>query len=215
MITGVDESNFSPSLAGDCIVCAFARTGRQVEGVDDSKKLTPKRRLELFPELQKESLYYVVPATPNSISRINIYLARNIAVFSAIKGLSALLSFSGVERPEKCIIDGYWSQSWLRVLSQELGLPVEGLINGDESVYEISAASIIAKCYCDALFAGWERMYPNWAINCHHGALTKEDKTVLRARGPSPLHRVGKYGTTWWKNILEGGQRGEVKEEAD
>ena len=72
MLAGVDESNYSPSLAGDCVVCALVRTGRIVEGATDSKKLSQKRRLELFAELQKESLYYVVPATPNSINVVNI-----------------------------------------------------------------------------------------------------------------------------------------------
>jgi len=178
------------------------RTGREVEGVTDSKKLSQKKRLELFAELQRESLYYVVPATPNSISEVNIYIARNIAVYCAVRGLLSLLSFRVGERVEKVLLDGKWSKSWLSALGEKLDIPFEGVVNGDDTVYEMSAASVVAKCYCDALFAGWEQLYPDWAVNCHHGALTRGDKEVLRTRGPSPLHRVGVYGRGWWRAIF-------------
>lgn len=216
MIVGVDESNFSPSLAGDCVVCALTRTGEEVEGVASSKALSPKKRLELFAKLQKHSLYYVVPATPNSISDINIYLARNAAVMSAVAGLLTVLTLRGTwEKPEKVLIDGYWSEKWREVFSELFEVPVEGIVRGDETVYEISAASIIAKCYCDALFAGWERLYPNWGIGCDHGSLSDKHLAEIRARGPSPLHRVGKYAPDWWNRIFTRSLKRDAEENAN
>ena len=205
MICGIDEVNFSPSLAGDCVVCAFARTGKLIEGVADSKTLSQKRRLELFAELQGESLYYVVPATPNAISRVNIYLARNIAAITAIEGLNMLLISAGYPVPEKYLLDGYWSKLWLRTFSARAHTLVEGIVGGDAVIYEISAASIVAKCYVDALFAGWERLYPLWGLGRDHGSLSDKHLAEIRAKGPSPLHRVGRYAPNWWKKIREGG----------
>ena len=209
MDIGVDESNFSPSLAGDCVVCALIRTGEEVRGVTDSKQLSAKKRLELFTELQKSSLYYVVPATPNSISKVNIYLARNIAIATAITGLLSVISvddtFDDKQFPQKVLIDGYWSKRWLQVFSEATLLEVEGVVRGDETVYEISAASIVAKVYCDALFAGWEKLYPEWGIGCDHGSLSDKHLAEIRAKGPSPLHRVGAYGRNWWEKIFNYG----------
>ena len=205
MIVGIDESNFSPSLSGDCVVCAFARTGKSVVGIDDSKKLSPSKRLELFGALQGESLYYVVPATPNSISKINVYKSRNIAIASAVRGLCYLLKASGYT-PSKVIIYGYWSTEWKKAFSKDcFDMRVEGAIRGDESIYEVSAASIVAKVYCDCLLAGWDLLYPKRGIGCDHGSLTEEHKIQLRERGPSPVHRTGVYAQDWWDRILNGG----------
>lgn len=213
MIIGLDESNFSPSLAGDCVVVAFANIGRGVEGVGDSKKLSPKKRLELFSELQSESLYFVVPATSNSISKVNVYLARNIAAASAVRGLCFILTIAGYGHPTEVLLDGYWSDEWLRALKGEcFGIPFRGIIGGDSSVYEISAASIIAKVYCDCLFAGWESLFPNWGIGCDHGALSDKHLRELREKGPSPVHRTGVYGQDWWGKIFNYGLKRDKRE---
>ena len=201
-LVGVDEVNYSPSLAGDCVVCSYYRTGKKIKGVGDSKKLTHKKRVELFDGLTKEGLYYVVPATPNIINHINVYYSRNSAIVSSLVGLGMVIRQMELDLPDKVEIDGKWSQKWLSIFSETLGIPVEGIIRGDETVYEISAASIIARIYCDALFEGWESFFPGWGIGYDHGSVSEKHKQELWERGPSPVHRIGVYGNDWWRRLL-------------
>ncbi|MFH1547599.1 MAG: hypothetical protein ABIC57_03875 [bacterium] len=198
----MDESNYSPSLCGDCIVCALATIGERIEGIKDCKVLTPKRRAILFQEIQKNCLYYAIPVTPVQIGKIGVYIARNMGIATAINGLIGTMLQMRVERPEKIILDGYWSKEWIEFFSINIAIPIEGIIGADKKIYEVSAASIVAKMYCDSLLAGWDKLYPKWGIGCDHGAITKDHLEELKARGPSPVHRVGMYAKDWWKRIL-------------
>lgn len=203
MIIGVDECNFSPSLAGDCIVCSlFAR--ERVEGVGDSKKIPKKRQLELFAELQSKSIYSVVPATVNAINIEGVYVARNRAIASSVGMLLMELKDQGIEC-EDIIIDGYWSQKWLQRLSLGWGHNyfAKGLIRGDSKVYEISAASIVARVYADALFEGWNAFYPDYRLNRNHGSPDQVMYAKIRESGPCPIHRTN-YGKKWWNLIMRG-----------
>lgn len=200
-IIAVDEANFSPSLAGDCVVCALLSL-RKVEGVKDSKKLAHKRRLELFKKLQKSSLYSIVPATVNEINSTGIYMARNMAILSAVRKLL----FSQNYGIKNVLIDGYFSKKWLKFFSVDLRVPVECMVNGDDLVYECSAASIMARVYADALFQGFGEFYPGYNLEKCHGSPDKRMYEALRKKGPSPYHRTG-YGKGWWEKIMKGEQR--------
>ena len=101
---GVDEVNFSPSIVGDCVVCALFPF-EKVDGVKDSKMLSQKKRLELFGAIQETSLYVILPATVNQIINLNITQPRNEAIIWATKMLLELLKSRRIS-PEKVIIDG-------------------------------------------------------------------------------------------------------------
>jgi len=202
MILGVDEANYSPSLAGDCVVCSLAAL-EKVEGVKDSKQLSKKSQLELFSELQKKSVYSIVPATVNSINTEGIYKARNRAVIASLGLLIMELKDRGIGYGEiEVIIDGYWSQRWKRIISLNIReVPVKGLIHGDSLIYEISAASIVARVYADALFGGFGLFYPGYRLERSHGSPDPIMYEKLYECGPTPMHRTS-YGFKWWKLIL-------------
>lgn len=215
MIIGVDEVNFSPSLAGDCVVCALVRCPRtrKVPGVKDSKQLIREQKIKLFNQLQKRSLYSVVPATVNDINSMGIYLARNYAIQSAVNHLLIKLEQEEIYQIEKIIIDGYFSKDWLSHYFFEfignLSIPkggVECLVNGDQKVYEISAASIVARVYADALFSGFGEFYPGYNLEKCHGSPDKTMYAKLRESGPTPYHRTN-YGLGWWEKIIKGKRR--------
>lgn len=213
MIIGIDEVNFSPSLVGDCIICAYARKPgiRKVRGVKDSKQLTAKKRLGLFERLHKIGTYSIVLATVNDINELGIYKARNIAIEFAILKLIRKIKANNIYYQRiinKIIIDGYFKKQWLNDLSIVLKIryfgnyiPVECLINGDQRIYEISAASIVAKVYMDALFQGFGSFYPGYRMEKNHGSPDKVMYEKLRKDGPTPYHRTN-YGLKWWKKIM-------------
>lgn len=202
-IIGCDECNLSPSLAGECAVCAlyyFAR--EQVPGVKDSKLLTRKKMQELLPLITKNSVHIVDFATIADIGENGIYLARNSAILRAVKNL---LVIGGVrESISEVVIDGYWSTKWLDLFEGEFGLPVRGVIDADKDIYEVSCASIVAKVAIDAKFDEWHEKYPQYGLNSNHGSLSAEHREALRKYGPCPAHRIKNYGRNWWRNIFKG-----------
>jgi len=130
-LIGIDECNYSPSLAGDCIVVAYYAK-RIIKGVTDSKKLTHEKRLELFSKLQRWGHYQVQIASVNEINDIGIYLARNRAIIQAIRGLMSRLQPT---QKVRVIIDGKFSKAWLARMGSP-GIEVECMIKGDEKIYE-------------------------------------------------------------------------------
>jgi ribonuclease HII len=208
MIIGVDEVNFSPSLAGDCVVCAYFKKPDldEVPGVTDSKKLTHKQRLDLFGRLQKEGWYQIQLASVNEIEHLGIYLARNRAIAQAVRGLLSKIQPMFWGDRFKVIIDGKFSEAWLSMIVRDEDVDVESMIGGDEKIYEISAASIIGRIYIDALFEGFGVFYPGYDLENCHGSPSKIMYSKLRASGPTPYHRQGTYGRAWWHKIMRGGQ---------
>jgi len=212
IVVGCDEVNYSPSLAGDCVICALVNVGKKVEGVKDSKLLTLKKRLNLFPLIAENSIFSISIATFKDVEILGIYEARNYAALSALEQVFRLLVkekvFQNSYRTIKVLIDGHWSREkkeWFKsslVAATGVSSSVEGVVDGDATVYEISAASIIARVYCDALFEGWNTFFPGYELNTNHGSVTEKHKTTLREKGPSPVHRVKNYGKSWWKSIL-------------
>lgn len=204
MIIGIDEVNYSPSLAGDCVVCALA-ADRQVPHVTDSKQLSHDAQLRLFKALQKTSHYAVVPATVNDIDSLGIYKARNLAMVQAGGLLLRKLHQLGIrDQVAKIVLDGYFSKKWLSMFSAEwLGYEVEAVIDGDAKIYELGAASIVARVYADALFAGFGQFYPGYDLEKCHGSPSKKMYDKLREAGPTPYHRTN-YAKDWWDKIMKG-----------
>lgn len=173
---GVDEVNYSPSIAGDCLVAACCLLKKPPEGlVRDSKQTTEKQRLRAFKWLQYNSLYIVELAAVNHLEKLGIYKARNQAMWRAIAGLIDIMGDI-----DTVVIDGLesWRPSFFmhQPLSIRYGLlpyrfKLEFVKDGDETIPSISAASIIAKIYCDALFYGWAKYYPEFSMmKSDHGA---------------------------------------------
>jgi len=202
-IIGVDEANYSPSLAGDCIVVAYLKTLKRIRGVKDSKQLAHKKRLELLPKLQAHGLYSIALASINDIEHLGIYKARNLAIIEALKTIKTKLFWLGFSNEDKVeiIIDGCFSNFWIDTFYSACDLPVSCLIKGDEKVYEISAASIIARTYADCLFEGFGKFYPGYDLENCHGSPSKKMYEKIRAQGPSPYHRIGSYAPGWWEKI--------------
>ena len=201
MIIGIDECNYSPSLSGDCVVCALYPL-KKVRGVKDSKLLTHKQRLKLFEKLQYNSIYTIAPATVNSINSIGIYKARNYAIASALESLYLQLLGMNI-KPEKAIIDGPFSKEWMNYFRSKVSVPVECMIDADEIVYQVSAASIVARIYADALFIGFGSFYPGYNLEKSHGSPDKVMYEKIRKDGACPYMRVN-YGKSWWEKIRNG-----------
>ena len=162
-------------LAG---MCAYERpfwdAGRLVAGVDDSKKLTEKKREELYGKIVKTALSYAVCIVDSRlIDEINILNAAKRAFASALGQLSV--------RPDYVFCD--------RIGGIDVPYPYEELVDGDAKVYSIAAASIIAKVTRDRLMKSYECVYPGYGFAQHKGYATRAHAECIRAYGPCAIHR--------------------------
>ena len=189
--------DFSPSLAGDCVVCAlwYPPDKPRVEGVKDSKQLTHKKRVKLFEEIQQRgALYAIVPATVRSINELGIYAARDLAAQTAVFELDRILERELGHKADRILVDGKY-----KMITDPRA---EFIVRGDETEYIISCASIMAKVYFDALMEGYESFWPGYGMNKDHGSLSKKHKAALKTQGPSPVHRIGgAYAKQWAERL--------------
>jgi len=196
---GVDEVNYCTSLAGDCVVAAVwlpLDKENRIRGINDSKKLIPEKRKQLFARILKKGLVVVVPANVNLINNMGLYSSRIWTTAMAMEMLYKI-AISKKMIIEKFLIDGKKFANHTNIPDSKLMF----IVNGDEQSYLIGAASIVAKVYVDALFEGWNKNWPGYGLNHNHGSLSVEHKLALRARGLSPVHRSG-YAKDWWQRIL-------------
>lgn len=174
LVCGVDEAGRGP-LAGPVYAAAvLLRPGQRFDGLDDSKKLTEKKRESLYVHVTAEALgWSVAYATAEEIDELNILNATYLAMNRAIEGLSPAPSFA--------LIDGNRSEGIL--------LPNRTVVGGD-GVYEaIAAASVLAKVTRDRFMLEMAEKYPEYAFEKHKGYGTKLHYERLREYGPSPIHR--------------------------
>ena len=200
-VIGVDEANYSPSLAGSCQVTALYPINF-VEGVDDSKKLARHYLYELYGELRKpeNSIYFTVAADPHIIDIAGIYEARSIAIITSLIGLRLLLS-KKVEGHTPVLLDGFWSATLIARFQKMTGfLCYPG---SDKSDYAVAAASIVSRTMADMSFTGAEKIWGPYGMDSDHGSLSARHREELRRRGPCPWHRIN-YAKGWWKRIMEG-----------
>lgn len=171
---GVDEAGAGP-LCGDVLAAAVILDPlRPIDGLDDSKKLTAKRRERLFDLIMDQALAVsVARATVEEIDRINILKARMLAMSRAVTGLA--LSIDHV------LVDGN--------RLPELHTPATAIVKGDSLVKSIAAASIVAKVTRDREMLVMDQLYPGYGFAVHKGYGTKAHMDALQRLGPAPIHR--------------------------
>ena len=173
-ICGVDEAGRGP-LSGPVVAAAcILPAGCVIEGLNDSKKLTPKQRDRLFDTVREVAVAYSVgQASPEEIDELNILNATMLAMRRAIEGLPVKADFA--------LIDGNCARG--------IDLPHKTVISGDALSVSISAASILAKVTRDRICLDNDRDYPEYGFAKHKGYGTKDHMDALRRLGPCPLHR--------------------------
>ena len=173
-VCGVDEAGRGP-LCGPVVAAAcILPAGLYLEGLNDSKKLSAKKRELLFDEICKNAISYsIAEATVEEIDSLNILEASLLAMRRAIDGLEPKADFA--------LIDGN--------VSRDFQLPAQAVIGGDAKSPSIAAASILAKVTRDRLCLDLDRAYPQYGIAKHKGYGTKDHMNALREFGPSPIHR--------------------------
>lgn len=175
LICGVDEAGRGPLAGPVCAAAVILPANLEIPGLNDSKKLSDKRRRELFPVICREAIAWSVAfADHNEIDEINILQATYLAMERAIKGLSV--------EPELALIDGN--------RAKDFGMPVQTVIHGDSLSASIAAASILAKVSRDDLMLEMEKEYPGYGFEIHKGYGTKAHYEAIQAKGPSPIHRM-------------------------
>ena len=158
LICGVDEAGRGPLAGPVCAAAVILPANLEIPGLNDSKKLSDKRRRELFPVICREAIAWSVAfADHNEIDEINILQATYLAMERAIKGLSV--------EPELALIDGN--------RAKDFGVPVQTVIHGDSLSASIAAASILAKVSRDDLMLEMEKEYPGYGFEIHKGYGTK------------------------------------------
>ena len=174
-ICGIDEAGRGP-LAGPVVVaaCIMSRNS-MIEGVNDSKKVSEKKREELFEIITNEAISYGVGIIdPKEIDRINILNATKEGLTMAVKELNP--------RPDLIIVDA------LTKIDTD-GIPYESIIKGDAKCYSISCASIIAKVTRDRIMREWDQVYPQYGFIKHKGYGTAAHINAIKEYGPCPIHR--------------------------
>ena len=173
-ICGVDEAGRGPLAGPVCAAAVILPEHLQIPGLTDSKKLTDKKRRELFPIIQEQAIAYGIGlASESEIDEINILQATFLAMGRALEQLSV--------RPALALIDGN--------RETDFGLPVKTVVKGDSLSANIAAASILAKVTRDNLMLELAQQYPEYGFDIHKGYGTKAHYEALRKYGPCPIHR--------------------------
>ena len=175
MILGIDEVGRGP-LAGDVVAAAVILDPENpIAGLDDSKKLTEKKREQLFVEIQlKAKSWCVARASVAEIDSINILQASLLAMARAVQGLHI--------QPEHILVDGNKLPKW--------NYTAEAVVKGDSRVAAISAASILAKVTRDREMIVLDKTYPGYGFADHKGYPTKVHMDALDKLGITPIHRT-------------------------
>lgn len=184
-VCGVDEAGRGP-LAGPVYAAAvILPPGKIIDGVNDSKKLSEKKREALFDIIKTEALdYCIATATPEEIDQFNILNATYLAMRRAVEGLSHPADYA--------LIDGN--------RMPKLSVPGETIVKGDARSASIAAASILAKVARDRFMLKMAEMYPQYQFEKHKGYGTKLHYEMLDKFGPSPIHRQTFLKTWYAKN---------------
>ena len=174
MIAGIDEVGRGP-LAGPVVAAAvILPEGLEDIGLDDSKKLSAKRREEIFEMIKEQAVAIGIGIVDAfTIDKINIYEASKVAMKRAIELLP--------EQPDYLLIDA---------MRLDTGIPQEGIIKGDAKSISIAAASIVAKEVRDQMMKDYEQLYPGYGFAQNAGYGTKAHIEGLEKLGPTPIHRM-------------------------
>ena len=175
VICGVDEAGRGPLAGPVCAAAVILPPHLEIPGLTDSKKLTDKKRRELFPVIKEQALAYGIGmASEQEIDEINILQATFLAMQRALDQLHV--------KPDLALIDGN--------REKDFGLPVKTGVKGDSLSMNIAAASILAKVTRDDLMVQLAQTYPQYGFEIHKGYGTKAHYAALREHGPRPIHRM-------------------------
>ena len=175
VICGVDEAGRGPLAGPVCAAAVILPANLDIPGLNDSKKLTDKRRRELFPLIKEQAVAYGIGlASHEEIDQINILQATYLAMERALAQLSL--------RPDLALIDGN--------RAKDFGIPVQTVVKGDSLSASIAAASVLAKVTRDDLMLQAALEYPQYQFDVHKGYGTKAHYAALTEHGPSPIHRM-------------------------
>ena len=174
-ICGVDEAGRGPLAGPVCAAAVILPANIEIAGLNDSKKLSDKRRRELYPVIMEQAIAYGIGlADHKEIDEINILQATFLAMERAIAALSV--------RPELALIDGNRDKNF--------GIPVKTVVHGDSLSASIAAASILAKVTRDDIMMKMAETYPQYGFDIHKGYGTKAHYQALAEHGPCPIHRM-------------------------
>lgn len=192
-ICGIDEAGRGP-LAGPVVVASVIMPeGSMIEGVNDSKKVSEKKREKLYEQIIEEAVAYGVGIIDqNEIDRINILNATKEGLTLCIKELEKNLKEKNreIEKPEIILVDA------LTKIDTD-HIPYQSIIKGDAKSYSIAAASIIAKVTRDRIMRQWDEVYPEYGFAKHKGYGTAMHISAIKQYGICPLHRK-----TFVKNFI-------------
>ena len=181
LVCGADEAGAGPLAGAVYAAAVILPPGLELEGLNDSKKVSPRKREELFAQIQAQAVAWAVASVDEGeIDRINILNARMLAMDRAIQALDPA--------PEYALIDG----------NRNTGIrcPNETVVKGDGRSASIAAASILAKVSRDRYMKEMDARYPGYGFARHKGYPTKAHYEALRRLGPCPIHR-----RTFLKNL--------------
>lgn len=175
VICGVDEAGRGPLAGPVCAAAVILPKNLIIPGLTDSKKISDKKRRELFPIIQEQALAYGIAfASEQEIDEFNILQATFLAMKRAINQLSI--------HPDLALIDGN--------RETDFGLPVKTVVHGDSLSANIAAASVLAKVTRDNYMIEMADKYPQYHFEIHKGYGTKAHYQALDAYGVSPIHRT-------------------------
>lgn len=182
-ICGVDEAGRGPLAGPVCAAAVILPEGAVIEGLDDSKKLTEKKRERLYDIIKQTAVAYSVAyGTLEEIETVNILEGTYLAMNRAIEGLTV--------KPDFALIDG-------NRVPRGIKIPCETVVKGDSRSMSIAAASVLAKVTRDRLMLEYDKKYPEYNFKKHKGYGTKEHTELIKQYGPCEIHRL-----SFLKNIL-------------
>lgn len=182
-ICGVDEAGRGPLAGPVCAAAVILPEGAVIAGLDDSKKLTEKKRERLYDIIKETAIAYSVAyGTLEEIETVNILEATYLAMNRAIEGLTV--------KPDFALIDG-------NRVPRGIKIPCETIVKGDSKSMSVAAASVLAKVTRDRLMLEYDKKYPEYNFKKHKGYGTKEHTELIKQYGPCEIHRL-----SFLKNIL-------------
>lgn len=183
IVCGIDEAGRGPLAGPVCAGAVILKDGDMISGVDDSKKLKPKRREELSKIIKERAYAYAIAyASEEEIKNLNILGATYAAMKRAVEKLDI--------KPSLVLVDGN--------STPDFGIPARSIVKGDSLSMSIACASILAKVERDKYMANLSKMYPSYGFDKHKGYGTKLHIQKIKEHGPCSVHRL-----SFLKNILE------------
>lgn len=175
LIAGVDEVGRGPLAGPVCVACAMMPLDDLIDGIDDSKKLSEKKREMLFEQIKEKAICYSIQMIDEqTIDKINILEATKLAMKNAIESMSV--------KPDIILVDA--------INKLDVDVPIKGIVKGDALSYSIGCASILAKVTRDRLMCDLAKEYPEYGFEKHKGYGTKQHIEALKTYGPCVYHRL-------------------------